>query len=128
MSWAVATNNFWAFILTLTFPRILYYFTATGAFAFYAALNIVAFVLIFLFLPETKQRTLEELDYVFAVPTRTHARYQLSVALPWWVRRYVGRRKGERCPELYSFEVHEEEEGSEGKSTGAQYHEDGRDF
>lgn len=41
-------------------------------------MNIVALVLIFLFLPETKQRTLEELDYIFAVPTRTHAKYQLT--------------------------------------------------
>ena len=30
----------------------------TGAFGFYAGLNIIAFCMIFLFLPETKQRTL----------------------------------------------------------------------
>ena len=29
-----------------------------------SALNVTAFVMIFLFVPETKQRTLEELDYV----------------------------------------------------------------
>jgi len=39
--------------------------TATGSFGFYAALNIVALILIFLFMPETKQRTLEQLDYIF---------------------------------------------------------------
>ena len=38
--------------------------TQTGAFAFYAGLNIVALLLIFSFCPETKARTLEELDYV----------------------------------------------------------------
>lgn len=27
-------------------------------------MNVMAFVMIFLFVPETKQRTLEELDYV----------------------------------------------------------------
>jgi predicted MFS family arabinose efflux permease len=65
MSWAVATCNFWSAVLSLTFPRMLQALTATGAFGFYAALNIVALVLIFLFLPETKQRTLEQLDYIF---------------------------------------------------------------
>jgi len=38
--------------------------------------------MIFLWVPETKQRTLEELDYVFGVPTRTHMHYQLTKALP----------------------------------------------
>jgi hypothetical protein len=48
--------------------------------------------MIFLWVPETKQRTLEELDYIFAVPTRTHMRYQLTKALPWWINRYIFRR------------------------------------
>ncbi|KAG6154626.1 hypothetical protein E4U11_006381 [Claviceps purpurea] len=101
MSWAVATNNFWASVLSLTFPRMLIAMTPTGAFGFYAALNLVALVLIFLFVPETKQKTLEELDYVFAVPDRTHARYQLGTVLPWWCRRWLLRRRGEKCPPLY---------------------------
>ncbi|KAL8880485.1 MAG: hypothetical protein Q9192_008006, partial [Flavoplaca navasiana] len=52
----------------------------------------------------TKQRTLEELDYVFAVPTRTHASYQLKKALPWWIKRYIMRRKDARLEPLYYFE------------------------
>ncbi|KAH7055603.1 MFS transporter [Macrophomina phaseolina] len=107
MSWAVATNNFWASVLSITFPRLLGAFKPQGAFGFYAGLNIIALVLIFLFLPETKQRTLEELDYVFAVPTRTHASYQLTKVLPWWTRRYLLLRKGEPAPELYHFESDE---------------------
>lgn len=101
MSWAVATNNFWGSILSLTFPRMLIAMTATGAFGFYAGLNLVALALIFLFVPETKQKTLEELDYVFAVPDRTHARYQLTQVLPWWTRKWILRKKGEACPQLY---------------------------
>jgi hypothetical protein len=104
MSWAVATNNFWASVLSLTFPRMLLALTSQGAFGFYAGLNVVALLLIFFFLPETKQRTLEELDYVFAVPTRTHAKFQLTKVLPWWFRRWVLFRRGEPCPELYTFE------------------------
>lgn len=107
MSWAVATNNFWASVLSLTFPRMLQALTAQGAFGFYAGLNVVAFVMIFLWLPETKQRTLEELDYVFAVPTRTHMKYQVSQVLPWWFKRYVLMRKGLPSPQLYHFETQE---------------------
>ena len=36
MAFAVATNLFWAAVLSLTFPRLLAAFTATGAFGFYA--------------------------------------------------------------------------------------------
>ena len=63
-------------------------------------------MMIFLWVPETKQRTLEELDYIFAVPTRTHMRYQCFTVLPWWFKRYVMRQKGAPCPELYHFEGH----------------------
>ncbi|KKY20426.1 putative sugar transporter [Diplodia seriata] len=123
MSWAVATNNFWASVLSITFPRLLGAFKPQGAFGFYAALNIVALVLIFLFLPETKQRTLEELDYVFAVPTRTHARYQLFEVLPWWTKRYLLGRKGLPAPELYHFESDEYDDrvgGAAATATGRQ--------
>jgi len=129
MAWAVATCLGWAFVLTLTFPRMLVVMGPQGAFGFYAGLNVIAFVMIFLWyvppypflilhlhreslanlshhrMPETKQRTLEELDYVFAVPTRTHMKYQAGTVLPWWFKRYIFRRKVE-CPDLYHFDEH----------------------
>lgn len=104
MSWAVATCLFWAAVLSITFPRLLRAFHPVGAFCFYSGLNVTALVLIFLFVPETKQRTLEELDYVFAVPTRTHVHYQVSQALPWWFNTYILRRRGLRLPPLYQFD------------------------
>lgn len=55
-------------------------------------------------MPETKQRTLEELDYVFAVPTRTHMNFQATKMLPWFVKTYILRRKGLKAPELYKFD------------------------
>lgn len=89
-------------------------FTPTGVFGFYAGLNVTALVMIFLWLPETKQRTLEELDYVFGVPTRTHMRFQAGKQLPWWFRRWVFMRKGEVEPRLYHFDgVGGEGEGKE---------------
>lgn len=45
MSWAVATNNFWASILSITFPRLIGAFKPQGAFGFYAGLNVIALVL-----------------------------------------------------------------------------------
>ncbi|RMZ68121.1 d-xylose-proton symporter [Pyrenophora seminiperda CCB06] len=103
MSWAVATNNFWAAVLSLTLPRMLRVMKPQGVFGFYAGLNVVALTMIFLWLPETKQRTLEELDYVFGVPTRTHMNYQLKKNLPWWFKTYVLRRPGLAKPQLYKF-------------------------
>lgn len=63
MSWAVATNNFWATVVSLTFPRQLNAFGATGAFGFYAAMNMLAFLMIFLWMPETKQKSLEGMPH-----------------------------------------------------------------
>lgn len=64
MSWAVTVGLGFAAILSLTFPTMVQTLTKTGAFGFYAFLNVVALCMIFLFVPETKARTLEELDQV----------------------------------------------------------------
>lgn len=106
MSWAVATCLFWAAVLSLTWPSMESAMTATGAFGFYTGLNLLAFCMIFLFVPETKQRTLEELDYVFAVPTRTHMHYQLTKALPYFFKRYVAMNKSATLEPLYTFGKH----------------------
>ena len=130
MSWAVCTNNFWATVVSLTFPRQLRAFGNTGAFAFYAGMNAIAFVMIFLWLPETKQRSLEgqypitslspkrlavladiletELDFVFGVPTRTHMKYQTGTVLPYWIKTQILRKKGLPEPKFYKFS-HEDE-------------------
>ncbi|KAH7117556.1 hypothetical protein B0J11DRAFT_87834 [Dendryphion nanum] len=104
MGFAVATCLFWAAVLGLTFPLILHYFTPTGAFGFYAGLNVVAFIMIFFFVPETKQRTLEELDYIFGVPGSTFIDYQLKKAAPWWVQRWVLMKKDAVLEPLYHFD------------------------
>jgi hypothetical protein len=53
------------------------------------------------FLPESKQRTLEELDHAFGVPTRRHISYQVGTVLPWWFRRWILFKKDEICLDLY---------------------------
>jgi sugar porter (SP) family MFS transporter len=117
MAWAVATNNFWASVLSISLPRMLREMKPTGVFGFYAGLNLVAWFLIFLFLPETKQKTLEELDYVFAVPDRTMAKYHLGTVLPWAIRRYGFLRKDAVCPPLYK-DPHAQPAASERQEAG----------
>jgi hypothetical protein len=50
------------FVVAITFPRLLGAFKPQGAFGWYAAWNIVGFIAILLFVPETKALSLEELD------------------------------------------------------------------
>ena len=44
---------------------------------------------------------------MFAVPTRTHMKYQWGTVLPWWIKRYILQRKGEPSPTLYKFDTDE---------------------
>ncbi|KAI1293386.1 sugar transporter-domain-containing protein [Xylaria venustula] len=104
MAFAVATNLFWAAVLSITFPKILESLTVVGAFGLYAGFNVLGFVLIFLWVPETKQRTLEELDYVFAVPSTLFIKYQFTKALPWWIKRWVLFQKNATLEPLYHFD------------------------
>ncbi|KAK6198095.1 arabinose-proton symporter [Scheffersomyces amazonensis] len=103
MSFATATCWFFNFILAFTWPRLLNAFTATGAFGFYAAWNIVGFFLVLWFLPETKGLTLEELDEVFAVSATKHAKYQTR-ALWNNFQIYILRRNVAPLPPLYEHQ------------------------
>jgi len=62
--------------------------TPTGAFGFYAGLNLIAWAMIFFFVRETKQLTLEELDQVFNLPTAQFVSYEAKVRVPWFFKRY----------------------------------------
>ena len=50
--------------------------------------STVGWIAVLFTLPETKALTLEELDFVFSVPTVRHAKYQLKNTI-WHIRRYV---------------------------------------
>lgn len=89
MAWSVVVNAVGASALALTFPYMLSAFTPTGAFAFYCGLNVLALLMIVLWVPETKQLSLEELDAVFGVKTWRFIRYQFTVVMPHWFRRWV---------------------------------------
>ena len=65
MSFAVCTAALWATVLSLTFPVLLEELGEQGSFELYAALNVVAWVLCWTFVRETKNVELEDMDSVF---------------------------------------------------------------
>ncbi|PVH97140.1 putative sugar transporter [Periconia macrospinosa] len=93
MAWVVCINNTFAGLLSLTFPPMRRAMTQVGAFGFYAGLNLIAWGMIFCFVRETKQLTLEELDQVFSVPTSQYIGYETKVWLPYFIKRHIFRNK-----------------------------------
>ncbi|KAJ6502695.1 hypothetical protein C8R47DRAFT_1007777, partial [Mycena vitilis] len=118
MAWAVCINNVFAGVLGLTFPRMQTVMTPTGAFGFYAGLNLVAWGMIFCFVRETKELTLEELDQVFSVPTSKYIKYESTVWLPWFLKRYVLRRDVPRPPPIIARVTFVDTDHSDGSGSG----------
>ncbi|KAK2590741.1 hypothetical protein QQS21_011573 [Conoideocrella luteorostrata] len=98
--WAISINFLFAGLLALFFPSINSKLGQKGSLSIFAGLNVVAFVMVFLLVEETKQRSLEELDHIFAVSKRKFIRFQTTSYVPWAVRRYIFGSLKER-PELY---------------------------
>ncbi|KAB8204506.1 hypothetical protein BDV34DRAFT_226306 [Aspergillus parasiticus] len=103
MSWAVFINALGSAVLSLTFPWMKKALTPTGAFGFYCGLNVIAFVMIFLWVPETKELTLEELDYVFDISTVKFIKYQIKEGIPYFWKRWVLWQRGIKLRPLYDF-------------------------
>ncbi|KAJ3724935.1 hypothetical protein DFJ43DRAFT_1157684 [Lentinula guzmanii] len=103
MSFATAVLWFFNFVVALTFPRLIGAFKPQGAFGWFAGWNVIGFIAILLFVPETKALSLEELDQVFSVPSHTHAAYQLK-ALPHNIKKYIFRMNVPDIPPLYEHE------------------------
>ncbi|EME44989.1 hypothetical protein DOTSEDRAFT_170095 [Dothistroma septosporum NZE10] len=113
MAWAVCINNTFAGILSLTFPRMRTVMTPPGAFGFYAGLNLIAWFMIFCFVRETKQLTLEEIDQVFSIPTKKFIGYESTVWLPYFIKRYVFFNKNVvKPPPLIQSQKEAERSGS----------------
>ena len=64
---------------------------------------MLAFCVIFVLIPKTKQCSPEELDYIFGVPNCRHASYQLTTIMPWWCKRYLLFQRDARLELLYMF-------------------------
>ena len=104
MSLATATTWFFNFVLSITWPSLQNAFTPQGAFSWYAGWNIVGFFAVLFFVPETKEKTLEELDSVFDVPLRTQARYGAKQFV-YFFQRYIFRQDVPKVPVPHSKAV-----------------------
>lgn len=93
MSVATATTWLFNFVLAVSWPSLQAAFSNTGAFAWYAGWNVAGFFGVLFFVPETKGRSLEELDGVFDVPARDLVRFGRE-ELRWWRERYFFGDKG----------------------------------
>ncbi|KAH9886117.1 hypothetical protein F4778DRAFT_759067 [Xylariomycetidae sp. FL2044] len=123
MSFATATCWGFNFIISLTWPALVKAFEPQGAFGWYAAWNIFGWVYAYFLLPETKNLTLEELDAVFDVGNREHAKYYME-KLPWYFNKFILRRDVAPFPPLYQIhnsnldDVHVST-GSDSEKTGS---------
>jgi len=104
MSYATAVCWFFNFVLAITFPLMLTAFKPQGAFGWYAGWCMIGWVAVLFTLPETKALTLEELDYVFSVPTAKHAAYQAKNFM-WCFKKYVLRKRVQPLPPLYQINM-----------------------
>ncbi|KAF2108423.1 hypothetical protein BDV96DRAFT_587778 [Lophiotrema nucula] len=99
MGIVTSINWFWNFFISITWPKFNTAFTTSGAFFWYAAWCVVGWFAILFFVPETKDRSLEELDRVFSQSTGENMRFGLE-QLKWWVARYVLMKRGVKKPEI----------------------------
>lgn len=76
-------------MLSLTTPWIIKIMMPKLAFVMFSCLNVLSFVLIFFFVPETRQFLLERLDDVFCPSIRAHPLHQVKMV--WWaIRKALG--------------------------------------
>ncbi|GAA5842913.1 hypothetical protein JCM5353_004135 [Sporobolomyces roseus] len=111
MSLATATTWLFNFIIALVFPLMLVALKSYGAFYFFAGWNFILFFLVLMFVPETKQRSLEELDEVFSMSTMRLARYGL--ATPGHQFKRIVLRKDVKRSALFDHNSSEEKDAPE---------------
>ncbi|KAH3675508.1 hypothetical protein WICMUC_002699 [Wickerhamomyces mucosus] len=75
----MATNWLLDFTLSMTWPQMDKTMTTSGGLYFYGAWNFVLVILVFFYVPETKQYTLEELDEIFKEGAYSHFQKKLKV-------------------------------------------------
>ena len=128
MSLSVFSNFLGAGLLALFVPALTQVLGNAWLLIVFAALNIVAFVLVFLLVPETAAAavstqladelgimlplSLEELHYIFRVNTKTHIEYQFEeVVKGHFYPKYILRQKNVRSPrKLYKWHRFQQQE------------------
>ncbi|KAH6655063.1 hypothetical protein BKA67DRAFT_225346 [Truncatella angustata] len=70
------------------FDSLISGLSSPGTLGLFSCFNLVAWVLVFLFVEETRRISLEDLDFIYSVPKSKFWRYQLYEYLPWILRKY----------------------------------------
>ncbi|KPM41126.1 hypothetical protein AK830_g5433 [Neonectria ditissima] len=98
---AISINLLFAGLLTILLPTINTSFKTPGTLGFFSGLNIIAFILVYFLVEETKQLTLEELDLVYDNPKSMFAGYQLKYNMPYYFKRCFHRKDNVEEPQTY---------------------------
>jgi sugar porter (SP) family MFS transporter len=78
----------WSFIVTYNFTRMQNAMTYTGlTLGFYGGIAFVGFFYQIFFMPETKDKTLEEIDDIFSKPTRVLVKENVVGMKNYWARK-----------------------------------------
>lgn len=79
MTFCSTSLYLWSFIVTYNFTRMKEAFTYTGlTMGFYGGIAVIALIYQFFFMPETKDKTLEEIDDIFDRPSWSIAKENLA--------------------------------------------------
>ncbi|KAF1987671.1 MFS general substrate transporter [Aulographum hederae CBS 113979] len=124
MSLACSVSFTLAGVLALTVPQLVEALGPTRLLCLFAGLDAAAAILVWLFAPGTVEAsTLEEMSYLFGVPTAHHVQYQTGTVLPWVVRRCVpGKEAGPLEPLYHYWRSRSREMEREGMETGEEGH------
>ncbi|KAJ2991818.1 hypothetical protein NUW58_g2381 [Xylaria curta] len=101
-AFAIAVNLGFAGLLTLVFPTINNNLYPSGSLGLFSGFNLLAFILVYLLVEETKELSLEHLSYVLNGSKRAFVRYQVA-RVSWFVRRYLLGNRNENAPEMDNY-------------------------
>ncbi|KAF4448162.1 hypothetical protein F53441_8397 [Fusarium austroafricanum] len=89
---AITTNLFFAGLLSILLPEIYDAFRTRGTLGVFSVLNVIAFVLVLFLIEETRIRSLEDLEKVYAKPKSQLIKWVWGEQLPHFVRRLFRRK------------------------------------
>ena len=101
-SFAIFINLFFAGLLAWGVQIIFKGAGHEGLLGIFAGFNVIAFMLVFFLVEETKRRSLEELDQIFAAPKKNFIKFQVEKNAPWLFNRWLLGRRNEEKPSFYN--------------------------
>ena len=111
MSLSCFVNFSLAGLLALGVPQLNHALGPTRLLCLFAGLDAAAVILVWLLVPGTVQvTTLEEMNYIFGVPTEKHIQYQTGEVLPWMMQRCVPGQFPDRPAPLYNWNRQRDQE------------------